>query len=120
MKLTSQQWISFSALLVLNALMAFLTFAFDLHQTFFAGQEMPPQLAHLPGWVLGLANSAMIVVSYGIAGAIGIWLGHKAGLPGVFRPGAGWRAWFWTPMLWGLIVGVGMVIGDRVFAFASG
>jgi len=77
---------------------------------------MPPQLAHLPGWTLGLANGAMILVGYGIAGAIGLWLGSKAGLPGVYRPGAGWRAWGWTPILWGLSVGVGMVAGDHVAA----
>ena len=116
MKLDRPQWTLFFVLLGVNALLAFLTFALGLQKEFLAGQEMPPELARIPGWVLGLANAGMIVVAYGIAGAIGLWLGQKAGLPGVFRPGAGWRGWFWTPMAFGLIVGVLMVIGDRLFA----
>jgi membrane protease YdiL (CAAX protease family) len=116
MKWTQQQWIVFFALLVVNAAMAFLTFAFGLQKELMAGQEMPPQLAQTPGWALGLANAGMILVTYGIAGAIGLWLGQKAGLPGMFRPGAGWRAWVWTPLVIGLIVGVLMVAGDRLFA----
>jgi len=116
MKLDRPQWIVFSVLLGLNALMAFVTFAFGLQKEFLAGQEMPSELANVPGWVLGLANAGMIVVMYGIAGAVGLWLGQKAGLPGVYRAGAGWRSWFWTPMISGLIVGVLMVASDRFLA----
>ena len=116
MKLGQSQWSVFFVLLSLNALLAFITFAFGLQKEFLAGQEMPPELANVPGWMLGLANAGMIVVMYGIAGAIGLWLGQKAGLPGVFRIGAGWRNWVWAPMVFGLITGVLMVAGDRVFA----
>jgi membrane protease YdiL (CAAX protease family) len=115
-KLEQPQWITFSVLLGINALLAFVTFAFGLQKEFLAGQEMLPELVHVPAWVLGLANAGMIVVMYGIAGALGLWLGQKAGLPGVYRAGAGWRNWVWMPLALGLIVGVLMVIGDRVFA----
>jgi membrane protease YdiL (CAAX protease family) len=97
-------------------LLAFSTFAFGLQKELLAGQEMPAELVRMPGWVLGLANAGMIVVIYGIAGAVGLWLGQKAGLPGVFRAGAGWRIWVWRPLAFGLVVGVLMVVGDRVAA----
>lgn len=116
MKLDQQQWIVLVILLGLNALLAFITLALGLQQGLFAGQEMPPELANVPGWVLGLANAGLIVVLYGIAGAAGVWLGRRAGLPGVFRAGAGWRNWVWTPMAFGLIAGALMVAGDRAFA----
>jgi hypothetical protein len=112
-RLDQRQWLVFGVLLGLNALLAFISFAFGLQSEFSAGQEMPPGLASTPEWLLGLANAGMIVVMCGLAGAIGLWLGHKARLPGVYRPGASWRAWVWTPMALGLIVGVLMVAGDR-------
>jgi hypothetical protein len=116
MELGQGQWIVFTALLGLCALLAFFTLALGLQDGLLAGQETPPELAERPGWVLGLANGGMIVVAYGLSGAFGLWLGGKAGLPGVFRPGAGWRAWVWTPMALGLIVGALMVAGDRALA----
>jgi membrane protease YdiL (CAAX protease family) len=115
-KLDRRQWFVFLALLLINALLAFIALAFGLQGEFLAGQEMPPEVANVPAWVLGLANGGMIVVIYGIAGAIGLWLGWKAGLPGVYRAGAGWRNWLWVPMAFGLIVGVLLVVGDRLFA----
>jgi hypothetical protein len=116
MKWGQSQWIAFFVLLGCNALLAFLTFALGLQKELLAGQEMPPELANVPGWALGLANAAMIAVSYGLAGALGLWLGEKAGLPGTFRLGGGLRAWVWRPMALGLIAGALMVAGDRLFA----
>jgi membrane protease YdiL (CAAX protease family) len=115
-KLDRKQWSVFFALLGLNAVLAFVTLALGLQKDLLAGQEMPAELVRMPGWVLGLANAGMIVAIYGIAGAIGLWLGQKAGLPGMFRTGAGWRTWVWTPLAFGLVVGVLMVAGDRVAA----
>jgi hypothetical protein len=116
MKLDRQQWIVFTVLLGLNALLAFIALTLGLQKELLAGQEMPTELVDTPGWVLGLANAGMIVLVYGIGGVAGLWLGQKAGLPGVYRTGAGWRNWVWTPMAFGLVVGVLMVSGDRVFA----
>ena len=116
MKLDRQQWIVFFVCLGLNALLAFIALALGLQRDLVAGQEMPPELVSTPGWVLGLANAGMILVLYGLAGAAGLWLGQRAGLPGVFRTGAGWRNWAWRPAALGLVVGLVMVLGDRVFA----
>ena len=63
MTIDQPQWITSLVLLGLNALLAFLTFALGLQEEFLAGQEMPPELANVPKWVLGLANAAMIVVA---------------------------------------------------------
>jgi len=116
MKLDQSRWLVFAVLLGLNAVLAFATLAFGLQKELLAGHEMPSELANVPGWVLGLGNAGMIVVAYGIVGVIGLWLGQKAGLPGVYRPQAGLRDWVWMPMVLGLIVGVLMVVGDRLFA----
>jgi membrane protease YdiL (CAAX protease family) len=115
-KLTRMQWLVFLVLLVANAGLAFLTFVLGLHAELLPGQPAPAELPDVSAWVLGLANAALILVAYGALGAVGIWLGHKAGLPGVYCPGAGWRDWVWTPLLFGLVVGCLMVAGDRVFA----
>ena len=97
MKLGRKQWSVFFILLGLNALLAFVTLALGLQKDLLAGQEMPAELIRLPGWVLGLANAGMILAIYGIAGTVGLWLGRKAGLPGVYRTGAGWRNWAVRP-----------------------
>ena len=103
MKLDPSRWIVFAVLLGLNAVLAFATFVFGLQKELLAGHEMPSELANVPGWVLGLGNAGMIVVAYGIVGVIGLWLGQKAGLHGVYRPQAGLRGWVWMPMALGLI-----------------
>jgi hypothetical protein len=48
-------------------------------------------------------------------GAAGIWFARKLEIPGVFRAGAGWKAWVVWPLLIGLAVGVALVIADRIF-----
>jgi hypothetical protein len=60
-KLDRRQWIVFFVLLGLNALLAFVTLAFGLQEEFGAGQEIPPELLAIPGWVLGLANAGMVI-----------------------------------------------------------
>ena len=116
MKPESSQWTAFFVLLGLNALLAFTTFALGLQKELLVGQEMPPELANVPEWVLGLGNAGMVVAAYGITGVVGLWLGQKAGLPGVYRSSAGMRALVWIPMVLGLMVGVLMVACDRISA----
>jgi hypothetical protein len=117
-KLDRTQWIVFSVLLVVNALLAFLTIALGMHTEMLPlpEQDTAAELPDLPNWVLGLINGGLVLVAYGVLGAAGVWLGRRAGLPGVYRPSAGWRNWVWMPLVYGLIVGVLMVLGDRVFA----
>jgi len=111
-----RQPVVFVLLLALNALLAFLTYALGLVEQFLAGQEMPPELASTPLWLIGLANAGIILVLYGLLGLIGLWFARRLGWPGVYRPDAGWRSWFWWPMALGVVVGVLMVVGDRAFS----
>jgi hypothetical protein len=111
-----RQLIVFALLLATNALLAFLTYALGLTDPFLADQELPPELATTPPWLLGLANAGIILVLYGLLGLLGLWLARRVGWPGVYRPGAGWRAWLWWPMVLGLVVGIALVVGDRLFA----
>jgi hypothetical protein len=111
-----RQLAAFALLLVTNALLAYLTYTLGLTDPFFAGQEMPPELANTPPWLVGLANAGMILVLYGLLGLLGLWFARRLGWPGVYHPDAGWRRWLWWPMALGLVVGVLMVIGDRIFS----
>jgi hypothetical protein len=111
-----RQPVVFVLLLTVNALLAFLTYALGLVEQFLAGQEMPPELANTPLWLVGLANAGIILVLYGLLGLIGLWFARRLGWAGAFRPDAGWRSWFWWPMALGIVVGMIMVAGDRIFA----
>ena len=83
-----------------------------------AGMEAPSST--LPGWVLGLANAGIILVLYGLLGLAGLWFAGRLDLPGIYRPGAGWRQWLGIPLLLGVVVGVLLVVADRLFAAAAG
>src|SRR5439155_2841552 len=97
-------------------LLAFLTYTVvPLEQLAPAGTA-PTQTAGIPGWILGLISAAVVFVIYGVLGLIGFWFARRLDLPGVFREGAGWRAWFFRPLLNGLALGVVIVVLDRVFA----
>lgn len=69
----------------------------------------------LPMWQFAIASAAVILLAYGVLGAAGLWFARKLDLPGVFRAGAGWKAWFLWPLLIGIAVGLVLVIADRIF-----
>jgi membrane protease YdiL (CAAX protease family) len=69
-----------------------------------------------PAWSLGLANAGFILVFYSLAGLAGLWFARRLGLPGVYRPQAGWRAWFVYPLVIGLALGALIVLLDRLLA----
>lgn len=70
-------------------------------------------------WVFALASAALVVVLYGLAGLAGFWFARKLRLPGIYRTGAGWSELFWVPLLIGVIAGVLLVAGDRLFVWAG-
>jgi membrane protease YdiL (CAAX protease family) len=70
----------------------------------------------LPRWALGLANGGIILVIYCLAGLAGYWFSRQLGLPGTFRPDAGWRSWFIWPLVAGVIMGIVIVLVDRAFS----
>lgn len=110
-----KQAIGLALLLGLNALLIFLSFALDL-QEFGDMSAMPASMAAIPLWVLGLANAGIVFVLYGLLGFLGLWFARRLDLPGVFREHAGWKNWVILPLGWGLLMGVVMVLGDRLFA----
>ncbi len=109
----------FGLLLATNAGVAFLVFALGLQAGLLPADALSGPLDSLPGWVLGLANAAIVVVSYGLLGLAGFWFARKLGLPGIYCEQAGWRAWLMTPMALGALLGVVLVITDRLFAAAG-
>jgi membrane protease YdiL (CAAX protease family) len=70
-------------------------------------------------WQLVLSNVALILLLYAPLGLAGLWLARKAGLPGVFRPEADARAWFWRPMELGITAGVILVVLDTLARLVS-
>jgi membrane protease YdiL (CAAX protease family) len=77
-----------------------------------------PAIAQMPGatnrpaWQLVGANAALIIVVYGLLGLAGYWLTRRAGLPGIYRPGAGWRAWVVRPIYIGAVLGALLTVVD--------
>jgi hypothetical protein len=70
--------------------------------------------------VLGLANAGIFLVVYGLLGLAGYWFATKVELPGVYRENAGWRDWLARPLLYGLVLGVLLVVTDRLFVSILG
>lgn len=69
----------------------------------------------VPLWTLALANAGLVLLAYSLMGLLGIFLANKAGLPQIFRPGAGMRALWVAPALVGIVCGVILVAGDLIF-----
>lgn len=113
------QLIVFAVLVLVNALLAFLTYALGFTEQFNAMATMPPELVGVPDWLLGLANAGIILVVYGLLGVLGYFLARRLGLPGIFSRDGGWRGWFWMPLLFGVVSGLLITLMDRVFASLS-
>jgi hypothetical protein len=116
---TQRQFAVFGALLVANAALVFLGFALGLMDDLPGAAEFPEPLAAMPKWLLGLANAGIVLVLYGILGWAGYWFAWKLSLPGIYRGGAGWRRWLLVPMAIGVVLGVVLIVGDSLFAWAS-
>ncbi len=113
---TRKQLLILGGLLLLAALLAFLYYVTVPLETLTAGQPLSPQMAATPRWVLGLANAGIVLVLYGAIGMVGLWFARELGLPGVWRENARWHDWLWQPMVVGVVLGVILVVLDRVFA----
>lgn len=115
---TRKQLIVLAGFLGLYALLAFATYVFFFDAlTAMAGGALPAR--DLAPWLLGLASAGIVLVLYGLAGLAGYWFARRLGLPGVYRSGAGWQELFWTPLLIGAVIGVILILGDRLFAWAG-
>jgi membrane protease YdiL (CAAX protease family) len=113
---TRRQLIVLGVLVAVYALLAAVTYLFIPWEQLTLSQAVPVPEVTIPRWQLALANAGIVVVLYGLLGLAGVWLARRLGLPGAFRPDAGWRQWLLHPMLLGLALGVTVVFGDRIFA----
>ena len=106
----------FGVLLTLNALCVFIPFVLGLQNQFVPNREISIPTTSYPPWFLGLANAGLVLVLYGLLGIAGLWFARKLELPGVFREGAGWQRWIIQPMRIGGVVGLLIILIDRIFA----
>ena len=115
---TQKQLSVLSLFLAIYALLVFLTYTlFRSAVAEMAGGALPT--AGADDWVFALASVALVVVLYGLVGLAGFWFARKLGLPGIFRVGAGWNELFWLPLIIGVIVGLLLILGDRLFVWAG-
>lgn len=118
---TKKQLVILGIFLMIYALLVFVTYTFiPLEQLAGPTQVVPEAAASMPAWQIGLANTGVVLVAYGALALLGYWFARKLGLPGIYRVDAGWRSWFWWPMLIGAGGGVALVILDRLFSAAGG
>ena len=118
---TKKQLTVLAIALAIYAGLVFLTYLVTpLDQLSVPGQAVPATVTAIPRWVLASANAAIVLVVYGLLGLGAYWFALKLHLPGLYREGAGWRAWLVRPILPGMAIGVLLVIGDRIFSAAGG
>jgi hypothetical protein len=104
------------SLILVFALLAFLTYLLVPLEQLAPGQAISPEVAAMPRWQMGLANGAFVLILYSLVGLAGLWFARQLRLPGVARAGAGWRAEFWQPLQIGAVLGIVLIVVDRVFA----
>lgn len=103
-------------LLVIEAGLVFVTYAWFLQSITSSLPATASFTFPLPAWLLGLASAGLVAVVYGGLSLAGYWSARKLGWPGVFREHAGWRVWFFQPLIVGVILGIIIVLLDRLFA----
>jgi membrane protease YdiL (CAAX protease family) len=101
-------------ILALIACVSYLVIPLD--QFALPGQALPASVAAMPRWQLAAGNAVFVLVPYGLLALAGYWFAQRLQLPPMYREGAGWRVWVVWPMLFGLGIGVVLVIGDQVLA----
>ena len=74
----------------------------------FSGAAAPT----MPAWQIALGNAGIILVLYTSLGLIGLLLARKLDWPGIYRVGATRQDLFIRPLVYGVGVGVVLVISD--------
>lgn len=116
---TRHQLIVLGILLVIEVTLVFVTYTWFLESMAASLPSTPSVSLPLPAWLFGLASAGIILVVYGGLGLVGYWFARKLGWPGVFREHAGWRAWFFQPLIIGCMLGIILVVSDRFFALVA-
>lgn len=119
MKNQKKQIILLFFMVLLYAILGFLTYALNLQNLSGFEADIPTEMIEIPTWQVGLLASAGIIVMYGIAGLAGLWFAYKLDLPGIYREKAGWKPWLIQPMIIGIILGSFITLSDRIFALAE-
>jgi hypothetical protein len=114
----SGQLLVLTGLTAVYALLAFTYYVYAPLDQSLPAQNLPEVTIDVPQWVLGLANAGIILVVYGLLGLIGYWLAAKLQLPGIFKEDAGRQGLLTSPALYGLALGIIIVIVDRLFALS--
>ncbi|MBM3308223.1 MAG: CPBP family intramembrane metalloprotease [Candidatus Eisenbacteria bacterium] len=119
-----KQSVALAALVAVFALLAFLTYALEpLRESLLRtadGSTIPLPLADVSHVQAAAWNAAIVLAFYGLMGLLGIWLSVRVGIPGVFRPKAGVRAWLLWPAGIGLGVGAAAALLDHLFTLRRG
>ncbi len=102
------------------AALALVAYVFIPWEQLTSGQPMPSVLTSMPRWLFGVASSIFVIILYGLLGLAGFWFSARLGLPKVYRTAGSWRNWVLGPMVWGLAIGVVMIIADRIIASVGG
>lgn len=114
------QWTILGLLVSVYGLLALVTYLFIPLEQLMAGQTMPAMLTAMPRWLFGVASMVLVFILYGLLGLAGFWFSSQLGLPKVYRVAGGWKNWVLGPMIWGLAIGVIMVVADRIIAVVGG
>jgi membrane protease YdiL (CAAX protease family) len=119
-KKTNKTLLVFFILLGIYALMPLLMYGLLPLDQVMAGQPINPQLKNTPGWLIGLYNTGIILVVYGLLGLAGLWFARKLRLPGIFREGAALKDLVVTPLWLGALLGVVLTVVNIFFSRAIG
>jgi membrane protease YdiL (CAAX protease family) len=103
-------------LLVTNVLLAVLIFVLGLADEMVAAGPATASMPDVPQWILGLANGGLILILYGLMGALGFVISQRSGLPGIYREGSSMRELLMLPLIIGSLMGGFLIVLDRAFA----
>jgi membrane protease YdiL (CAAX protease family) len=113
-----KQLIVFSVFLGIYALIAAVSYIFFFEQMT-QGATLPTNGPDVPHWVLGLANAGIILVFYGLLGLAGYWFARQLDLPGIFSTDGNWKRWFFKPLVYGVSLGVFLLLVDELVAISG-
>lgn len=115
-KATKKQLFVLLILLLVYALQVFIAIVFLSEQLGYSSES----IVDAPQWQFGLMQAGITFAIYALMGLAGYWFARKLGIPPLYHEGAGWRSWFLRPLILGAVLGVIVVLIDRLFvAFGS-
>jgi len=115
-----KQFLTVGIFLVIYALLVLITYIFIPLEQLASGQEMPAPMTSMPRWLFGIAAAIFVVILYGLLGLAGYWFSIRLTWQRIYRVDAGWRQWAAMPAIWGLAIGVLMVVADQVISRVGG